>query len=29
MGGRIWALPRAGDGAELGFSLPLLVDDEP
>ena len=28
MGGRIWALPRAGDGAEFGFSLPVLVDDE-
>lgn len=28
MGGRIWARPRAEGGAEFGFSLPLLVDDD-
>jgi K+-sensing histidine kinase KdpD len=28
MGGRIWALPRPTGGAEFGFSLPVLVDDE-
>src|SRR4029077_20014942 len=28
MGGRIWALPRPEGGAEFGFSLPLLVDDD-
>jgi two-component system sensor histidine kinase KdpD len=28
MGGRIWARPRPEGGAEFGFSLPLLVDDD-
>lgn len=27
MGGRIWARPRAGGGAEFGFSLPAYVED--
>ncbi len=29
MGGRIWALARPEGGAEFGFSLPVLVDDDP
>jgi signal transduction histidine kinase len=28
MGGRIWALARPAGGAEFGFSLPILVDDD-
>jgi K+-sensing histidine kinase KdpD len=28
MGGRIWALARPASGAEFGFSLPILVDDD-
>ena len=28
MGGRAWARPRSGGGAEFGFSLPLLEDGE-
>jgi PAS domain S-box-containing protein len=27
-GGRIWALPRAGGGTEMGFALPLALDPE-
>ncbi len=27
MGGRIWAHPRPGGGAEFGFSLPTFVED--
>jgi PAS domain S-box-containing protein len=27
MGGRIWARPRQGGGAEFGFSLPAYVDE--
>jgi signal transduction histidine kinase len=26
LGGRVWARPRQGGGAEIGFSLPLLPD---
>jgi signal transduction histidine kinase len=29
MGGRIWAVRRDGGGTEVGFSLPIHVDDEP
>ena len=30
LGGRIWARPRDGGGAEIGFSLPVARDtDEP
>ena len=25
-GGRIWACPRDGGGAEIGFALPLMAD---
>jgi signal transduction histidine kinase len=28
MGGRIWVAPRDGAGTEVGFSLPVHVDDE-
>lgn len=28
MGGRIWAQPRPAGGAEFGFALPILVDDD-
>lgn len=28
MGGRIWAAPRPTGGAEFGFSLPVVVDDD-
>ena len=28
MGGRIWARPRRGGGAEFGFSLPIIGDEE-
>jgi signal transduction histidine kinase len=28
MGGRIWAQPRPAGGAEFGFALPILVDEE-
>ena len=28
MGGRIWASPRPTGGAEFGFSLPVLVEDD-
>jgi two-component system, OmpR family, sensor histidine kinase KdpD len=28
MGGRIWARPRPTGGAEFGFSLPVLVEDD-
>jgi PAS domain S-box-containing protein len=28
LGGRIWANPRQGGGTEVGFSLPILVDNE-
>ena len=28
MGGRIWATPRPSGGAEFGFSLPVLVEDD-
>jgi signal transduction histidine kinase len=27
MGGRIWATPRPGGGAEFGFSLQVMRDD--
>jgi hypothetical protein len=27
MGGRIWATPRPGGGAEFGFSLRVMADD--
>jgi signal transduction histidine kinase len=28
MGGRIWARPRDGQGAEFGFWLPALHEDD-
>jgi two-component system sensor histidine kinase MprB len=28
LGGRIWAAQRPSGGAEFGFELPLLVEDE-
>jgi hypothetical protein len=27
MGGRIWATPLPGKGAEFGFSIPIYVDE--
>jgi PAS domain S-box-containing protein len=29
MGGRIWASPRPGGGAEFGFAMPSLAEEEP
>jgi hypothetical protein len=28
MGGRIWAAPRATGGTEVGFALPVHVDED-
>jgi hypothetical protein len=30
LGGRVWARPREGGGAEVGFALPVAIDpDDP
>jgi K+-sensing histidine kinase KdpD len=28
LGGRIWACPRPGGGADVGFALPVTVESE-